>query len=251
MGKLVTGHFPQPVLEARGLSILRDGRPLLREVDLSIRPGSFTAIMGPNGSGKSLLLRVLHGLVAPDTGSLTRGGRPVDRRVRAGQAMVFQKPVLLRRSVSANLSFALAVRGICGRERKTRVAAALAAGRLTDLARRPARVLSGGEQQRLAVARALAAMPDLLFLDEPTASLDPASTALIEDQLLAAHKSGVAIVFVTHDRGQARRLAQSIVFLQNGRVVERGPARRVLDAPRSDPARAWLDGRLYFDPFVD
>ena len=124
----------------------------------------------------------------------------------------------------------------------------MARARLGDLARRPAGVLSGGEQQRLAVARALACKPDLLFLDEPTANLDPASIQAIEALINEAHQEGVTIVLVTHDVGQARRLGDDVVFLHDGRVAETGGATHVLDEPKSEAARAWRDGRLYLGP---
>ena len=153
------------------------GLKLLGGIDLQIRRGARTVIMGPNGAGKSLLLRVLHGLISPTTGQVFWQRRPLDKVARQAQAMVFQRPVLLRRSVRSNLKFALHVRGKKGRERDSLINRSLAAAGLTALAHRPARVLSGGEQQRLATARALASQPELLFLDEPTSGLDPASTA--------------------------------------------------------------------------
>ncbi len=162
--------------------------------------------------------------------------------------MVFQRPVLLRRSVLANLKFALSVRGLRGVERADRIEAALVSAGLDHLAKRPARVLSGGEQQRLAVVRALACEPELLFLDEPTANLDPASTAAIEKLVLEANAKGITIVLVTHDAGQAKRLGEDVIFLQDGRVAETGPVGQVLNAPRSEPVRAWRDGRLYLEP---
>ncbi len=235
------------LLSARGLCFDTGGKRLIDGVDIDIRPGRRTVVMGANGAGKSLLLRLLHGLIRPTAGEVLWRGRPLDREGRLAQAMVFQRPVLLRRSVLANLRFALSVRGLSGPERAEREAEAMERSRLGGLANRPARVLSGGEQQRLAVARALACRPRVLFLDEPTASLDPGSTHAIEQLVLEAHESGVAIVLVTHDTGQARRLGGDAVFLHGGRVVETGHAPEVLDAPRSEAARAWLEGRLYLD----
>lgn len=240
--------MPEPLLSARGLCFEAGGKRLIEGIDIDIGPARRTAVMGANGAGKSLLLRLLHGLIAPSAGEIDWRGRPLDRDARARQAMVFQRPVLLRRSVRANLRFALAARGLPGAERATREAEALARARLDGLAARPARVLSAGEQQRLAVARALACAPDLLFLDEPTASLDPASAQAVEALIEAAHESGVAIVLVTHDSRQARRLADELVFLHAGRVAEAGALPRILDAPRSEPARAWVEGRLYSGP---
>lgn len=233
------------VLGARGLGYAVDGRALVRGVDLDIAPGRRTVVMGANGAGKSLLLRLLHGLIAPTAGDVLWKGRPLDAAARREQAMVFQRPVMLRRSVLANLSFALRVHGVRGAARRERERAALAMARLEDLAGRPARVLSGGEQQRLAVARALACEPELLFLDEPTASLDPASTHAIETLIHEAHAAGVTIVMVTHDRAQALRLGDDVLFMSGGRVVETGPIGRVLESPRSEAARAWLEGRLH------
>nr|WP_319383913.1 ATP-binding cassette domain-containing protein [uncultured Roseibium sp.] len=239
---------PEPLLEARGLVFEAGGQRLLDGVDVTIRKGSRTLVMGPNGAGKSLLLRLLHGLLKPQQGTIFWQGNPLTKQDLRSQAMVFQRPVLLRRSVLANLKFALSVRGLRGSERARKIDAALASAGLDHLAKRPARVLSGGEQQRLAVVRALACDPDLLFLDEPTANLDPASTAAIENLVLEANARGVTIVLVTHDAGQAHRLGEDVVFLQDGMVAETGSAHQVLNAPQSEPARAWHDGRLYLGP---
>ena len=237
----------EALLLAQGLCFDAGGKRLIDGIDIDIRSGRRTVVMGANGAGKSLLLRLLHGLIRPTAGEVLWQGRPLDREGRFEQAMVFQRPVLLRRSVRANLRFALAVRGLSGRERRAREAEAVERSRLGDLANRPARVLSGGEQQRLAVVRALACAPRVLFLDEPTASLDPGSTHAIERLVADAHESGVAIVLVTHDVGQAQRLGDELIFLHGGRVVEAGPAPDVLNAPRSEAARAWLQGRLYLE----
>ena len=237
-----------PILQARGICFDAGGKRLIDRIDAEIRPHRRTVIMGANGTGKSLLLRLLHGLIRPTAGEVLWQGRPLDRVGRRGQAMVFQRPVMLRRSVLANLRFALAVRGVGGSERAAREAQAFERARLLDLANRPARVLSAGEQQRLAVARALACTPRVLFLDEPTASLDPASTHAIEQLIGEAHGTGVTIVLVTHDVGQARRIGDDVIFLHAGRVVETGRAQDVLDAPRSEAASAWLEGRLHLDP---
>ena len=234
-----------PLLSARGLCFDAGGQRLIDSVDLDITPGRCTVIMGANGSGKSLLLRLLHGLLEPSEGSVSWRGKPLDRAARQDQAMVFQRPVMLRRSVAANLRFALSVRGVRGAERKAREAETLTLARLDALKDRPARVLSGGEQQRLAMARALISAPRLLFLDEPTASLDPASTLAIEHLIEGARDSGTTIILVTHDAGQARRLGDDLLFIHGGRIAERGPVARVLDAPRSEAAQAWLSGRLF------
>ncbi len=236
---------PAPLMTARGLCFDAGGQRLIDGIDLHIHPGRCTVIMGANGSGKSLLLRLLHGLITPTGGEVRWQERPLDAAARQQQAMVFQRPVMLRRSVMANLRFALSVRGLRGAERKTRETEAIALARLDALKDKPARVLSGGEQQRLAMARALVCAPRMLFLDEPTASLDPASTQAIEQMIEDARETGTTIIVVTHDAGQARRLGDDLVFLHGGRVVETGPVAQVLDNPRSQAARAWLGGRLF------
>ena len=243
--EIIQGVIQAPLMEARGLVYKAKGQRLIDDLSLRIQPGRRLVVMGANGAGKSLTLRLLHGLIAPAAGTVLWRGRALDRAARHAQAMVFQRPVLLRRSVRGNLRFALAARGVRGAEAKARVEEALARARLTPLADRPARLLSGGEQQRLALARALACRPRLLFLDEPTASLDPASTAEVEALIQAAHGDGVTVVMVTHDTGQARRLADDVAFLHAGQVAETGPAAQVLHTPQSPAAQAWLDGRLY------
>jgi tungstate transport system ATP-binding protein len=231
-------------LEARGLAFEAGGRRLIDGLDLTLRPRVRTVVMGPNGAGKSLLLRLLHGLLQPSAGEVLWGGRPADAAIRQRQAMVFQRPVLLRRSALANLTHALRARGVSRRERHLRAERMLAAAGLGALAGTPARLLSGGEQQRLAMARALSLEPDVLFLDEPTANLDPASTFAIEQLIQQAHDDGAKIVLVTHDVGQARRLADEVAFLHRGRLEEQSPAGRFFEAPTSAAAGAFLEGQL-------
>lgn len=241
--------IPQAVDDADGILPPRvenlvlevDGRRLIDGVDLALAPRGLTVILGPNGAGKSLLVRLMHGMVQPTAGRVLWGGREIDEEIRRRQAMVFQRPVLLRRSVADNLDFVLTG------ERKQRVAiraALLEKVGLADRARQPARLLSGGEQQRLALARALALHPDVLFLDEPTASLDPASVLMIETIVAEARDQGARILFITHDIAQAKRLADEVVFLSRGRLAEHAPAARFFDRPGSDAARAFLEGRI-------
>ena len=168
----------------------------------------------------------------------------MDDEIRRRQAMVFQKPVLLRRTAAANITYALGLRGIARSERNSRALQALELAGLERHAFTPARVLSGGEQQRLCLARALSLDPEVLFLDEPTASLDPASTLAIERLLIGAKHRGIKVIVVTHDVGQARRLAQDVIFLHHGRLIEHQPARRFFDQPESDTARAFMAGGL-------
>jgi tungstate transport system ATP-binding protein len=229
---------------ARGLTYVAGGRRLIGDLDLTLLPGVRTVVIGPNGAGKSLLLRLLHGLLRPSAGIVLWGGRPADRHVQRRQAMVFQRPVLLRRSAHANITHALAARGVSRRARRDRADQVLDFAGLLAHARTPARRLSGGEQQRLAMARAHSLAPDVLFLDEPTANLDPASTLAIEQLIRRADAGGTKIVLVTHDVGQARRLADEVVFLHRGRVEEQSSAAHFFDRPASPQAAAFLAGRL-------
>ncbi|HQY46218.1 MAG TPA: ATP-binding cassette domain-containing protein [Usitatibacteraceae bacterium] len=224
-------------LEARGVSVVLGGVRALDGLDLVLEPGLRTVVLGPNGAGKSVLLRTLHGLIAPTAGTVS-WSRPVR------QAMVFQRPVMLRRSALANLRYALAVNGVAEPERSSRATAALARVGLERIADRPARVLSGGEQQRLALARAWALRPGILFLDEPTASLDPGATAEVERVIASIAAEGTRLVMTTHNLGQARRLADEIVFIHAGRAAERTAADRFFDQPASNEARLFLQGEL-------
>ncbi len=228
-------------LEAEGVVLEIGGKRLIDGVSLRLSDRPVTVIMGPNGAGKSLLLRLLHGMIAPTSGRILWRGAPLTEQARKRQAMVFQRPVLLRRSVAANIDFVLKLHGIAERSRTLDI---LENVQLASHAAQPARLLSGGEQQRLALARALAVRPEVLFLDEPTASLDPASVLLIERVVQEAHRAGTRIVFVTHDIGQARRLADQVVFMHRGRICEHSAAGRFFDDPVSKAARDFLAGRI-------
>jgi tungstate transport system ATP-binding protein len=232
-------------LRADALRFAPDGLTILDDVSLQIAEGGITMILGSNGAGKSVLLRLLHGLLEPHRGEVLWRGGPATREIRRRQAMVFQKPVLLRRSVAANLEHALKAAGVPRTERARRIEEALEEAGIAHLSKRPARVLSGGEQQRLAVARALSLKPDVLFLDEPTASLDPVSTAAIEALILAADRRGCKIVMISHDLHQARRLASEIVFMDRGRIAEQSEAASFFKEPSSAAARDFLAGRLH------
>jgi len=219
------------------------GRRIIDRISLTLDAGPASIIVGPNGAGKSVLLRLCHGLLQPMAGAITWNGAESPGTPRR-QAMVFQRPVLLRRSALANITYALALAQVPRHERRSRAMEALRKVGLEALAAHPARVLSGGEQQRLALARAWALRPEVLFLDEPTASLDPASTHEIENVIAAMHASGTKIVMVTHQLGQARRLGDEILFLHQGRLVERASADRFFKHPESPEAAQFLKGEL-------
>jgi tungstate transport system ATP-binding protein len=226
-------------LRAEGLGFAAVGLRILSDVSLTIEAGAPTIVIGPNGAGKSVLLRLLHGLLAPSEGRVTWAGQAARR-----QAMVFQRPVLLRRSVLANAVYPLGLAGVARAEREARAREALALVGLAELADRPARSLSGGEQQRLALARAAALHPEVLFLDEPCASLDPAATKAVEEIVATLAARGTKIVMTTHDLGQARRLAGEVVFVHRGRVAEHAPAATFFAQPATPEAAAFLRGEL-------
>jgi len=228
-------------LEVNDLTLVIGGKRLVDTIELTLAARSFTMVMGPNGAGKSLLLRLLHGLLQPTAGSIHWGGKELSKEIRQRQAMVFQRPVLLRRSVAANIDFVLRLKDGATADRRDEILEHVG---LIDHAKQPARLLSGGEQQRLALARALVLEPEVLFLDEPTASLDPASVLMIEQIVRAAHLGGTKIIFITHDPGQAKRLGDDIVFLHRGRLSEHSPASRFFTNPSSAAASAYLEGRI-------
>jgi tungstate transport system ATP-binding protein len=235
---------PETILPlwVEGLGFAAGGVGILRDVTLAIHAGPPTLIVGPNGAGKSVLLRLLHGLLAPTAGRVSWAGQ--GRDPARHQTMVFQRPVLLRRSVLANALYPLRLAGLARAERERRAREGLALVGLSGLADRPARRLSGGEQQRLALARAAALHPEVLFLDEPCASLDPAATRAVEEIVVALAARGTKIVMTTHDLAQARRLAGDVVFLHRGRVREHAPATAFFAAPAMPETAAFLRGEL-------
>ena len=226
-------------LQTNKLSLEYSGIHYINDITLTLEAHKLTVIMGPNGAGKSLLLRLLHGLISPTSGEIRWNKKSMSNRIRRRQAMVFQRPVLLRRSVAANIDFVLN-----GRDKKERRDQILDDAGLLNLSKRSARSLSVGEQQRLALARALATNPKVLFLDEPTASLDPASVFAIEQIVLKAFQSGTRVIFVTHDIGQAKRLAGEVVFLNRGNLEEHTPSNTFFENPLSSSAKAYLEGTI-------
>lgn len=227
-------------LRLEKLSFERDGKNILEPLSLELEAGPSTVILGANGAGKSVLMRLMHGLLPPSSGRITWAESNAPRK----QAMVFQRPVMLRRSALANVIYALAVAGVPARERERLALEALDEVGLRHLAHRSARVLSGGEQQRLALARAWALHPEVLFLDEPTASLDPSATHEIELIIKAFDAAGTKIVMATHNLGQAKRVGDEVIYLHAGRVVERAPIEEFFKRPASPEAAAFIRGEL-------
>ena len=213
-------------------------RDILRPLSLEIAAGPSTIILGANGAGKSVLMRLMHGLLPPSSGKVSwRGENP-----RRKQAMVFQRPVMLRRSAIENVLYPLRAARAADAERLADEA--LREVGLHHLAHRPARVLSGGEQQRLALARAWALHPEVLFLDEPTASLDPAAATEVERIVGEIHAAGTKVVMATHNLGQARRLGDEVIYLHQGRVLERAPVEQFFAQPGTAEAAAFIKGEL-------
>ena len=224
------------------VSLWRDGNTLIDGVSVTFSQGTKSIVLGHNGAGKSLLLRICHGLMGPDSGSVAWAQKSPEGQRR--QAMVFQKPIMLRRSVRSNVTYGLKVNGVPKLRRQEIADMNLKRVGLADIASRPAAVLSGGEQQRLALARAWALAPDVLFLDEPTANLDPAATQSVEEIVEEIHGGGTKIIMTTHDLSQARRLADEVVFMHQGKMAEHAQADQFFDAPASSEARAYLNGEL-------
>jgi tungstate transport system ATP-binding protein len=216
------------------------GKTIIDRVSCELAAGPRTVILGPNGAGKSVLMRLCHGLLAPTSGRVEWRGRSNGRR----QAMVFQRPVMLRRSALANVTYALKLAGVAKHERRLRAEDVLEAVGLSSVATRAARVLSGGEQQKLALARAWALGPEVLFLDEPTANLDPLATREVETIIGQIRASGTKIVMTTHNLGQARRLGDEILFIDGGRLLERARVEAFFALPSSAEAAAFIKGEL-------
>jgi tungstate transport system ATP-binding protein len=229
-------------LTVRGAEVRRRGKRLIGPIDLVLEGQGVTVVIGPNGAGKSTLLQMLHGINRINRGTLDWAVPAVEARAR--QAFVFQTPVMMRRSVQDNLAYPLRLRGTSRTEARRAAQAWCARIGLSGAETRAATVLSRGEKQKLALARALITAPDLLFLDEPSASLDGRATREIEALLLAAVAEGTRVVMATHDMGQARRLARNVIFLRGGLVHETGPAPAFFDAPQTAGARAFLAGDI-------
>lgn len=221
--------------------LTRGGRRVIDGLTVSLGGTGLTAIMGPNGAGKSLTLRLIAGLVAAERGAIQfAAGKPSARDL----AVVFQTPVMLRRTAEGNLIHTLRLLNLKGDALRTRLSDLIEMGGLQDVADRPARQLSGGEKQRLALVRAMAGCPKFLLLDEPTASLDPTATAAIEQLVTSARDGGTRVILITHDRHQAERLADDVVFMHKGRLIETAQATNFFDAPITPEARAYLNGDL-------
>ncbi|MEP2506527.1 MAG: ATP-binding cassette domain-containing protein [Paracoccaceae bacterium] len=222
--------------------VKRRGKTLLGPVDMTISAGDFTIVLGPNGAGKTTLLRALHGLEKLAGGDVRWQVSILEARPR--QAFVFQSPIMMRRSVRENLAYPLTLHGVPKSEAHAKAEVWAKKIGLGEALNQQAPLLSGGEKQKLALARALIRGPEVLFLDEPCANLDGRATREIEEILKNAQADGTRILMSTHDIGQARRLASDVVFLMGGKVIESGPSEEFFSAPRTHQAIALLNGDI-------
>lgn len=230
-------------LHIQHLHVEKKGNTLLNDINLSIESTNVTVILGPNGAGKSLLLRIAHGLELPNKGTL-KWNTQLPQPQQSWRAFIFQKPVLLRRSVRANLEYVLSLHKVEKSKHNQLIEDALKHTGLFHLAERNARVLSGGEQQRLNIARAWVLQPKVILFDEPTAELDPTGTAAIEQLIETIAQEGTKIIMTTHDLGQAHRLASDILFLHEGRLVEYSLAEDFFEQPKTKTAQNFIAGKL-------
>ncbi len=229
-------------LVAQGAQVRRRGKVLVGPVDLSLRGQGTSIIIGPNGAGKTTLLKMLHGIVRMNGGSLD-WACPLEE-AQKHQAFVFQTPVMMRRSVIENIAYPLRLTGLSRRQARAQAADWAARVGLGEILERQATMLSGGERQKLALARALVRAPQVLFLDEPCAALDGRATREIEEILVHAAGSGTRLIMSTHNMGQARRLADEVIFVLQGRIHEFGPAAEFFAGPETAQARAFLNGDI-------
>ena len=204
-------------LRVSKLSLSLNGASLLSDISFELPVGGCTALIGPNGSGKTLLLRLCHGLLQPSSGSIQWGKAELSQTHKF-QAMVFQSPALLNRSVRANIEYSLKLRGIPREQRHRLGDEAMRICGIEAIADRNTRVLSGGERQKLAIARAWVTQPQVLLMDEPTSELDPMATREIETMIRLFAAQGVRVLFSTHDMNQVRHLADEVLFLHQGRL---------------------------------
>jgi len=232
-----------PILTLRNVSYIVRGARLLGPLNLTLSSTGITCILGPNGAGKSLFLQLAHGMLNPDSGQILWDGAPA-AQTRQSRGFVFQSTPVLRRSVRANLAFSLAARLSPRKGRAALVDQALNAARLQSQAQQPAAALSGGERQRLALAQAMVAQPRAILLDEPGASLDPASRRALEDMVRQAADTGTKVIMATHDLAAARRLADDVVVFVNGAVAAQGPAAEFFTAEHPAAVADYMEGRL-------
>jgi tungstate transport system ATP-binding protein len=224
-------------LELRNASYFVRGTQILDSLSIQLTAGARTVVLGANGAGKSSFLRLCHGLLQPTKGEVLWHG---NADAKLYQAFVFQRPILLRRSAIKNVVFALDAMGKSDGNTVERAMEALTTVGLAGKYHQQARSLSIGEQQKLAIARATALSPEVLFLDEPTSSLDPEATTEVELLINRLHDAGTKIIMTTHNLRQAKRLADEVVFIHKGAILETSLAKDFFEAPQSKEAASFL-----------
>ena len=217
-----------------------DGRQVLDVKEGRVRSGSRTAIVGPNGAGKSTLLKIIAGLESPDEGTVLYNGN--NQFPQMDVTLVFQKPYLISSTVEKNIAYPMKLRGFSPEQIEKRITELTEELNLSGFRKQKSWKLSGGETQKVALARALSFRPKLLLLDEPTANIDPYTTSEIERMLLSI--TDTTIIMVTHNLAQAKRVCDDIIMLHEGQIVETGRAAEVLTAPKSEKARRFIEGEL-------
>ncbi len=229
-------------IKVKKLNFEKGHRKLLSDISCEIKAQGITIILGPNGAGKTLFLKCLHGLISDSISEITFANKSLNKTIRKQQSMVFQSPILLRRSVLKNISFALQQRTkIINKEKILKV---LKRVDLLHLVNQNAILLSGGEKQRLCLARAISTLPKVLFLDEATSNLDPYSIQIIEKIIKEVNKYGTKVIAVTHDLLQAKRLANDIIFINKGRICEHTTAKLFFLKPKSKEGKLFMAGKL-------
>ena len=223
------------------LSLLLGKTKILDKIKCKIHNESIVAVLGPNGAGKSMFLKTINGLIGVESRKINFNSIEINNYIRKEIAMVFQKPTLLRRSVFENMQFVLDKKNKLSNLEIMKLLQRVSLDTFKD---KPARLLSGGEQQRLSLARALLINPSLLLLDEPTANLDPYSVNLIEEIILDENKKGKTIILTTHDMGQAKRLAKEILFFNKGKLLEQTKAINFFKKPKTKEAQSYINGKI-------
>ena len=239
--KTYVGAHDLTPIQFKDLSVILGQKIILDKINCKIKSNSITAVLGPNGAGKSIFLQTINGLFSIQSGRLNFNLMEINQEIRKQQAMVFQNPVLLRRTVIANLQF---ISNLHNKESNRLLKKILSKVGLEGYEKKPARLLSGGEKQRLSMARALIINPNLLLLDEPTANLDPYSLNLIEDLVLEENSIGKTIIFTTHDMSQAKRLATDVIFLNKGKVLEQTISKTFFKSPKTLEAQKYINGEI-------
>ena len=239
--KTFVGSHDLTPIQFKDLSVILGQKIILDKINCKIKSNSITAVLGPNGAGKSIFLQTINGLFSIQSGRLNFNLMEINQEIRKQQAMVFQNPVLLRRTVIANLQF---ISNLRNKESNRLLKKILSKVGLEGYEKKPARLLSGGEKQRLSMARALIINPNLLLLDEPTANLDPYSLKLIEDLVLEENSIGKTIIFTTHDMSQAKRLATDVIFLNKGKVLEQTISKTFFKSPKTLEAQKYINGEI-------